>query len=43
MEIKMENGPKLGRGKNGKKMDKKWILREFSIIFQFLGPFFCHF
>ena len=25
MGIEMENGPKLGRGKNGKKMAQKWI------------------
>ena len=38
-EIEMENGPKLDRGKNGKKMAQ---LREFSIIFHFWA-FFCHF
>ena len=43
MEIEMENGPKLDRGKNGQKMAQKWILREFSIIFPFLGHFFAIF
>ena len=36
MEIEMENGPKLDRGKE---MAKNGFSREFSIIF----PFFCHF
>ena len=36
---KWKNGPKLDRGKNGQKMDFWAILREFSIIFPFLGHF----
>ena len=43
MEIEMENGPKLDRGKNGKKMAQKWKnngkLPQKSIFW----PFFCHF
>ena len=43
MEIEMENGPKLDRGKNGKKMAQKWKdngkLPQKSIF----GPIFCHF
>ena len=41
MEIKMENGPELDRGKNGQKMaEKKGFWREFSLIFPFLGHLF---
>ena len=43
MEIEMENGPKLDRGKNGKKWPKNGFLREFSIIFAIFGPFFAIF
>ena len=44
-EIKMESGPKLDRGKNGKKMAQAWI---FGGVFHFyyfsiFGPFFGHF
>ena len=38
-EIKMENGPKLDRGKNGKKWPKNGLLRDFSIFL----AIFCHF
>ena len=43
MEIEMENGPKLDRGKNGKKMAQKWKnngkLHYFSIFWPFFLPF----
>ena len=39
----MENGPRLDRGKNGKKMAQKRFLREFSIIFHFWAIFFAMF
>ena len=40
MEIEMENGPELDRGKNGKKWPKSGKIMEFSIIFPFFGHFF---
>ena len=43
MEIKMENPPKLDRGKNGKKMAKKWIFEGVCHYFPFLGHFLGHF
>ena len=42
MEVEMENGPKLDRGKNGKKMDFEGVFHYFSIISIF-GPFFAIF
>ena len=39
MEIEMENGPKLDRGKNGKKMAQKWIFEGVVHYFSISGPF----
>ena len=43
MEIEMENGPKLGRGKNGNKMAQKWKNEGVFHYFSIFGPFCCHF
>ena len=43
MEIEMENGPKLGRGKkNGKKMAQKMDFEGVFHYFSIFWPFFCH-
>ena len=43
MEIEMENGPKLGRGKNGQKMAQKMDFEGVSHYFSIFWPFFGHF
>ena len=43
MEIEMENGPKLDRGKNGQKWKNNGKVMEFSIIFHFFAFFFASF
>ena len=44
-EIEMENGRKLDRGKNGRKMAQKWrkIMENSLNNPAIFGPFFCHF
>ena len=43
MEIEMENGPKLDRGKNDQKMAQKWKIMENSLKNPFFGHFFAIF